>query len=57
MGNLADTLDGTLAGSRDLTDGIERAQNSLETSRELLVELGTILGRLQERSGNADTAP
>ena len=53
-GNLADRLDGIAEQSGKLRSGIERAADSLEESRILLGELGTILYGLQTNRGNED---
>ena len=45
-GNLARQLDGIIDQSGELADGIGRAQGSLEDSRVLLDELGTLLRSL-----------
>jgi len=46
-GGIAAQLDGAIAQSGELADGIGRASDSLEDSRVLLDELGTILRGLQ----------
>ena len=45
-GGLSEQLGGIIGQSGELTDGIIRAQDSLEESRVLLDELGTVLRRL-----------
>lgn len=57
INSLTDTFGGAVTISVELGAGIERAQDSLETSRDLLTELGTILGNLQERNGTPDHGP
>jgi len=46
-GGIAEQLDGIITQSGELTEGIGRASDSLEDSRVLLDELGTILRSLQ----------
>jgi methyl-accepting chemotaxis protein len=50
-GSVADQLDGIIEQSGELADGINRASGSLEESRILLDELGTLLYGLQGDSG------
>jgi len=56
-GNLAKQLDGIAHQSGELADGIGRASDSLEESRILLDELGTILRGLPAGGGKQDQRP
>jgi hypothetical protein len=54
---LAEQLDGASYQGGAVRAGIERAQNGLEESGELLGELRLILHGLQDSGGSADIAP
>ena len=56
-GNLAEQLGGIADRSGELADGISRSSGSLEESRILLDELGTLLRRLPAGSGKEDQQP
>jgi predicted nuclease with TOPRIM domain len=56
-GILADRLHGIIEQSGELADGIDRAVDSIEESRILLGELGTILRSISSDSGTEDFAP
>lgn len=51
IGAFADNLGGIAVQSGELADGIDRSYNSLEESRILIAELGTILRSLQADGG------
>jgi predicted nuclease with TOPRIM domain len=57
VGILADRLSGAIEQSGELADGIDRAADSIEESRVLLSELGTILRSLSAGSGTENLAP
>ena len=56
-GNITERLDGIIEQSIDLFIGIDRAYNSLEDSRILIGELGTIILKLQDSGGREDFYP
>jgi len=55
--SLTEHLDGIIAQSGELADGINRASDSLEESRILIDELGTLLGALQANGGTENNRP
>ena len=56
-GSLAQYLDGIIDQSGELADGINRAQGSLEESRVLLDELGTLVRLLPGIGGRENQIP
>jgi predicted nuclease with TOPRIM domain len=57
VGVLADRLSGIIEQSGELADGIDRAVDSIEESRILLGELGTILRGLSPDCATENLAP